>query len=111
MTNRRLARSKPGCTAARTFVDVLRTQADALGSSLAYRFLLDGDITGRSESLTFQELDRWAKAMAVQLRAVASPGDRILLMPAPGIDYVAAFYGCLYAGMVAVPLFPPETGR
>ena len=39
------------------------------------------------------------------------PGDRVLLLVPPGLDYVAAFFGCLYAGAVAVPAYPPNPRR
>jgi acyl-CoA synthetase (AMP-forming)/AMP-acid ligase II len=45
------------------------------------------------------------------LRAHADPGDRVVLLVPPGLDYVASFFGCLYAGAVAVPAYPPNPRR
>ncbi|MEV5988022.1 type I polyketide synthase [Streptomyces sp. NPDC052051] len=73
-----------------------------------YRFLVDGE--DQVELLTGAVLDRRARAVAVALRERAAVGDRALILCPPGIDYVAAFFGCLYAGVVAVPAYPPDSG-
>jgi acyl-CoA synthetase (AMP-forming)/AMP-acid ligase II len=75
----------------------------------AFVFLEDGEAEG--PSLTFAELDRQAQAIAARLRAHAEPGDRAMLLYAPGLDYVAAFWGCLYAGLAAVPVYPPRDAK
>ena len=41
----------------------------------------------------------------------APPGERVLLLYPPGLEYVAALFGCLYAGAVAVPAYPPRFNR
>jgi amino acid adenylation domain-containing protein len=63
--------------------------------------------------VSYRQLDARARAVAVQLRdgAGVRPGDRVLLLYPPGIDYVSGFFGCLYAGAVAVPVFPPRDAR
>ncbi|TMQ10166.1 MAG: acyltransferase domain-containing protein [Deltaproteobacteria bacterium] len=91
-----------------TLMDVLRLRATQCGDARVYRFLHDD---GRRESLTFGELDRRARAVGQGLRAQVDPGDRVLLLHPPGLDYAIAFYGCLYAGCVAVPAFSPDEGR
>ncbi|XUL85489.1 type I polyketide synthase [Streptomyces galilaeus] len=73
-----------------------------------YRFLADGE--DQAELLTGALLDRRARAVAVALSERAAVGDRALILCPPGIDYVAAFFGCLYAGVVAVPAYPPDPG-
>jgi acyl-CoA synthetase (AMP-forming)/AMP-acid ligase II/3-oxoacyl-(acyl-carrier-protein) synthase/acyl carrier protein len=93
-------------------VDVLRGRAEHQPDRTGYRFL---DHSGRGEpratSLTYAELDARARAVAVTLAAESSPGDRVLLLCQPGFDYVAYFLGCLYAGRIAVPAYPPTTSR
>src|SRR5207253_7835550 len=59
-------------------------------------------------SLTYGELDARARAIAAQLQAVSARGERALLLYPPGVEFVMAFFGCLYAGVVAVPAYPPR---
>ncbi|HAT8860184.1 TPA: AMP-binding protein [Legionella pneumophila subsp. pneumophila] len=60
------------------------------------------------ETMTYEQLDRHAKAIAATLQAEgAKPGDRVLLLFAPGLPLIQAFLGCLYAGCIAVPIYPP----
>src|SRR5207244_3503244 len=61
--------------------------------------------------LTYAELDRQARAVATALRDVAEPGDRALLLYPPGLEFIAAFFGCQYAGVVPVPAYPPRLDR
>ena len=58
----------------------------------------------------YRELEESALGVAAYLQAIARRGDRVLLLLPPGLDYLTAFLGCLYAGMVAVPLYPPRPG-
>ena len=89
---------------AETLVDLLRGQATAIGPNLAFAFLEEDG--GRTE-LTYADLDRRARAVADLLAGVAAPGTRAVLVYAPGLAFVEAFFGCLYAGVVAVPVYPP----
>ncbi|HET9627463.1 MAG TPA: fatty acyl-AMP ligase [Kofleriaceae bacterium] len=76
---------------------------------LAYVFLRDGE---RDEiRVTWSELDRQARVVAARLRAVCDVGDRALLLFPPGIEFIVGFLGCLYAGVVAVPAYPPDPTR
>ena len=54
-------------------------------------------------TLTYGELYRYSKAIAFQLQILELTGERVLLLYPPGIDYLPAFFGCLYARVVAVP--------
>jgi acyl-CoA synthetase (AMP-forming)/AMP-acid ligase II len=91
-----------------TLVDLLRGQAEAFPGR-GYTFLLDGDEA--TQQLTLQDLHRQACAIAASLRATAGQGERALLLFPPGLAYVAAFFGCLYAGITAVPAYPPHAPR
>jgi acyl-CoA synthetase (AMP-forming)/AMP-acid ligase II len=94
----------------RTLVDMLRTRARCDASRLAYTFLVDGECEG--DQLTYQELDRRARSIAVELAGLGvRPGDRALLLYSPGLEFIPAFFGCLYAGVVAVPSYPPFPGQ
>jgi acyl-CoA synthetase (AMP-forming)/AMP-acid ligase II len=94
---------------AASFVEVLRTRAERRPDQLAFVFLDGGQTEG--PRLTYADLDAWARAIAVRIRAETGEGDRALLFYQPGMDFVPAFFGCLYAGVVAVPLYPPRPNR
>lgn len=95
---------------ASTLVETLRLRASRHPGRLAYTLLLDRD--SGEKRLTYGELDRQARSIAGQLQASgAQPGDRALLLYPPGFDYLASFFGCLYAGVVAVPAYPPRNAR
>ncbi|WP_405163426.1 fatty acyl-AMP ligase [Nocardia sp. NBC_01499] len=94
-----------------TLVRALTNQAAQRPDKVAYSFLHYPDSTskhGETESLTYAEIDRAARAYAATLLQVAHPGDRAVLLLPPGLEYVKAFFGCLYAGIIAVPLYPPS---
>src|SRR5215217_1639666 len=57
----------------------------------------------------YATLDRLARAMAAQLQSRFAPGERALLLLDNDQHYLIAFFGCLYAGLIAVPVFPPES--
>jgi acyl-CoA synthetase (AMP-forming)/AMP-acid ligase II len=92
-----------------TLVDLCRSRAAAEPDRRGYRFLADG--VDESDALTLAELDRKARAIAVVLRDLAPAGARALLSFPPGLDFHAAFVGCLYAGLVAVPVAPLDGTR
>ncbi|WXA99338.1 non-ribosomal peptide synthase/polyketide synthase [Pendulispora brunnea] len=69
-------------------------------------------LEGASEvDITYAELDRRARAVAARLMREGASGERAVLLYPPGVDYVVAFLGCLYAGVVAVPAYPPDPAR
>ncbi|NQE85756.1 fatty acyl-AMP ligase [Nocardia terpenica] len=95
-----------------TMIHALRTHAERRPDAIAYSFVNypdPQDPHGETTSLTFHEMDRAARAFAATLQPIAEPGERAVLLLPPGLDYVKAFFGCLYAGIIAVPLFPPST--
>ncbi len=94
---------------ASSLVEVLRHRALAQPDRLAYRFLADGEV--EEATFTYAELDRKARAIAATLQDLGAAGERILLLYPASLDYVAAFYGCLYAGAIAVPAYPPRPNR
>jgi proline-specific peptidase len=97
-----------------TLVDLLRTRAAERGDDPLYIFLSDAflaDGEGEEATLSYRELDRRARAIGARLQAAGAAGERALLLYPPGLDFIAAFFGCLYAGAVAVPAYPPRAGR
>jgi acyl-CoA synthetase (AMP-forming)/AMP-acid ligase II len=93
-----------------TLVDLLRRRAGETHAHAAYTFLPD-DEQAPEVALSYAELDRRAAAIAAALQRLSKPGDRVLLLYPPGLDYVTGFFGCLYAGVVAVPAYPPDPAR
>lgn len=92
-----------------TLVELCRARAAAEPELRAYSFYADG----RTEwdALTLADLDRRARAVAVHLADLAQPGTRALLCFEPGLDFHIAFLGCLYAGLIAVPVAPLDGTR
>jgi acyl-CoA synthetase (AMP-forming)/AMP-acid ligase II len=92
-----------------TFIELLQWRAHQHGDQCAYIFLADGDT--QEIRLTYSDLDRRARAVGALLQQVTVKGDRVLLLYPPSLDYITAFFGCLYAGVVAVPAYPPQSAR
>jgi amino acid adenylation domain-containing protein len=90
-------------------VSLLRSQAEQLPEKTALRFL--GDEDDEVLSLTYAELDRKARAVAARLQALGAAGERALLLHPPGLAYISALLGCFYAGVIAVPAYPPRFNR
>ena len=92
-----------------TLVDLLRGRALHQPDRRVYTFLADGE--KEEAHLTYAELDRRARAIGAQLQSLGLFGERILLLYPPSLEYIAAFFGCLYAGGIAVPAYPPRLNR
>ncbi len=92
-----------------TIVDILRDRSFKMSHTQAFTFLEDGET--QELTLTYYELDRRSRAVAAQLQAFGLSGERAILLYPPGLDYLIAFFGCLYAGVVAVPAYPPRNQR
>ncbi|HEY9697897.1 MAG TPA: fatty acyl-AMP ligase [Trichocoleus sp.] len=92
-----------------TLVDLLGYRSQNQPDRVAYTFLQDGET--ESSQLTYQDLDRRARSIAAKLQSLNAIGQRALLLYPPGLDYIAAFLGCLYAGVIAVPAYPPRRNQ
>ncbi|HGY55104.1 MAG TPA: SDR family NAD(P)-dependent oxidoreductase, partial [Caldithrix abyssi] len=93
----------------RTLVDLLRWRAVTQPDERAYTFLKDGE--KKEIHLTYGELDRRARAVANTLVRKGLSGERALLIYPPGLDYIIGYFGCMYAGVIAVPVYPPDPNR
>ena len=91
-----------------TLVELLRWRAENQETRRAFSFLFDRDL--QEIHLTYGELDQRARVVAAALQKSQVSGERALLVYSPGLEYVAAFFGCLYAGIIAVPIYPPAPG-
>jgi acyl-CoA synthetase (AMP-forming)/AMP-acid ligase II len=87
-------------------VEVLRHWAVERPDKRAYVFL--SEFGGAETSLSFADLDRRVAAAAGQIAARAAPGERAVLLFPPGLDFVVAYFACLRAGVIAVPMMVPR---
>ncbi|MEM1395264.1 MAG: AMP-binding protein, partial [Cyanobacteria bacterium P01_H01_bin.150] len=92
-----------------TVVDLMQYRSNHQPSFKGYTFLTDGE--SQEISLTYQELDTKARLIAARLQSLNLKGERALLLYPPGLEFIAAFLGCLYAAVVAVPIYPPRKGQ
>jgi amino acid adenylation domain-containing protein len=91
----------------RNLVEVLREHAQHQPDRIALRF-----IDKQTETvLTYQQLDGRVRMLAARLSVCAGKGQRVLLLYPSGVEYVVGFLACLYAGVIAVPAYPPQTVR
>lgn len=90
-------------------VDLLRHRAQHQGQDRAFTYLVDGET--EELTLSYQQLDERARTVAARLTAMGLEGERALLLYPAGLDFIVAFFGCLYAGVVAVPAYPPRRNR
>nr|WP_271213033.1 fatty acyl-AMP ligase [Rhodococcus wratislaviensis]GLK39959.1 hypothetical protein GCM10017611_68300 [Rhodococcus wratislaviensis] len=93
----------------RVLPDILQARAAHQPGDRAYVFL--DERGAEAEVLTYCELYSRAVGVAAFLRGRCAPGDRAILMFPPGLDFVVAYFGCLYAHVVAVPVSPPRNNR
>ncbi|WP_417737890.1 SDR family NAD(P)-dependent oxidoreductase [Rosistilla oblonga] len=100
-------RSRP--IQARTFAELLHGRAALHPDRPAIKFLAEG--TEVTDQVSYQQLDSRAAAIGSWLSDRGLRGRPVLLVFPQGIDYAAAFFGCLYAGAIAVPAYPPRRNR
>ncbi|MBH8565272.1 AMP-binding protein [Nostoc sp. CENA67] len=87
-------------------VELLDYRAQNQPGQKAFTFLRDGEI--EEASLNYRELQLQAQAIASCLQSLGAAGGRALLLYPPSLEFINAFLGCLYAGVVAVPAYPPR---
>jgi 8-amino-7-oxononanoate synthase len=92
-----------------TIVDLLRQRAAYRPHDRAFTFLVDGE--HEELNITYAQLDRKARAVGAWLMDKGMVGKRVLLLYPSGLDFIAAFMGCLYGGAIAVPAYPPRKNR
>src|SRR3974377_571455 len=93
----------------KSVVELLRDRARAEPNHEIYTFLRDGE--NDRATLTCAQLDQQARSVAATLQRFLQPGARALLLFPSSLEFIAAFFGCLYSGVVAVPSAPIEGAR
>src|SRR5216683_6295332 len=92
-----------------TRVEVVRWRALDQPEARGYTYLLDGEMEGGH--LTYAALDYQARSIGALLQSYGARGERALLLYPTGLEFIAAFFGCLYAGVIAVPVPPPNPAQ
>lgn len=90
-----------------SILDVLIERARSQPDRQIFCFL---DDAAEIEHFTYAQLDSRARRIATELRRQIVPGDRVLLVYPPGLEFIAALFGCFHAGAIAVPVHPPRFG-
>lgn len=108
LTNRTLAQNKIGLVS-ETIVDVLKFRAQSTPGRIAYIYLRNGE--NNEQIINYAELDSRVRRIAGMLQQRGYRGKRVLLMYPQGLELIEAFFGCLYAGAVAVLMYPPSSSR
>ncbi|VEP13756.1 Beta-ketoacyl synthase (fragment) [Hyella patelloides LEGE 07179] len=88
-------------------LDILTYRAEHQPDKKSYIFLLDGET--ESASLTYGKLNKQARVIAAHLQSFK--GERALLLYPSGLEFITAFFSCLYAGVIAVPVYPPKRNQ
>lgn len=92
-----------------TFVDIAKWQAERIAETTAFTFLTPGE--NRTEAIDYRTLDQRIRAVAAVLGENGRRGQRVLIVQQPGIEYITSLFACMYAGMVAVPVYPLDVFR
>ena len=94
-----------------SFAEILRYQASGIRGSdtdPAFTFIEDDKVV---QCMSFRALYQQARSIACHLQSETQPGDRALLLYPPGLEFISAFFGCLYAGVIAVPAVLPTSAK
>lgn len=89
-----------------TLVNLLSDRAQQQPDRVPYTFLVDGET--EKVSFSYEKLDQKARAIAALLQSMKAFKERVLLLYPPGLEFIAAFFGGLYAGVTVVPVYPPR---
>lgn len=95
-----------------TLIDLLChrcSSSSELANKTAFSFLQDGETV--SHQLSFVDLGHAARRLAARLQRQSEPGERVVLMYPPSLDFVVAFCACIFAGRTAVPAMAPTRSR
>lgn len=100
---------KPFSPPETNLLERLRYWAVALPDRVAFRFLDGGE--DEADSLTYSQLDQKARAIASNLVSRGFAGKSALMLYQPGLEFITAFFGCHYAGVIPIPAYPPRRNR
>jgi acyl-CoA synthetase (AMP-forming)/AMP-acid ligase II len=90
-------------------ISILNQRASQTPNQLAYIFLKNRE--NQEQNITYQQLSQNSKNIAIKLQSLIPKGSRALLLYPQGLEFINAFLGCLYAGIIAVPAYPPKRNQ
>lgn len=90
-------------------ISILNQRANQTPNQLAYIFLKNRE--NQEQNITYQQLSQHSKNIAIKLQSLIPEGSRALLLYPQGLEFINAFLGCLYAGIIAVPAYPPKRNQ
>jgi amino acid adenylation domain-containing protein len=90
-----------------SIIDCLHNQSISKPNQVAFEFITEND----SQQITYKELAARVQAVGEWLKLNSPAKARGIIFLQPGFDYIIAFFGCLYAGLIAVPAYPPRSSR
>ncbi|CAM4396311.1 hypothetical protein BAMA_03625 [Bacillus manliponensis] len=91
-----------------SLIDLLNSNAAKNPDKVAFNYLIGDE---DEISISFEQLVMDSKRIAAYLQNEGLSGKQALIMYPPGLEYIKAFLGCLYAGVIAVPVYPPTLSR
>lgn len=109
MTTASFNTSGKGLRKLSSLVDLVRGRALNQPNQTAFVYLPNGE--DEESRLSYRDLDHQARTIATALQSLYQSGSRALLLFAPGLEFISAFFGCLYAGVIAIPAYPPHPAR
>ncbi|KAG2383463.1 hypothetical protein C9374_004134 [Naegleria lovaniensis] len=93
-------------------VAMLENAALSCGDNLLYRFLDFSQgkdlIPSRIHEISYKQFHIHVKSLAALIQTQSNVGDRALLIYEPGLGFITSFMACIYAGVLAVPVYPPK---
>ncbi|MEL7500289.1 MAG: aminotransferase class I/II-fold pyridoxal phosphate-dependent enzyme [Planctomycetota bacterium] len=100
---------KPFSPPETNLLERLRYWSVAMPERTAFRYLDGGEEV--ADSLTYAQLDKKARAIAAHLVARGFAGKSAIMLYQPGLEFITAFFGCHYAGVIPIPAYPPRRNR
>lgn len=93
----------------RSMAEVLQERAREEPARVAFELLKSGEEP--TAKLTYGQLDEGARAIAARLGPGGADTRQALLLYRPGLEFITGFWGCLYAGVAPVPIYPPRPNQ
>ncbi len=94
---------------AKTLAEIVMQRAQTMPDFEILTYLADGELD--EQPLTYRDFDHRARLIAGYLQQQGLEGERVLLLFPQGLEYMIALFGCFYAGVIAVPAYPPRNNR